>query len=103
MLMLRLRNHSSFSAEELQSCLDSLQELQVKTQSVAFRSSFAPAPEFLRRQGPATVPGRSSFCANILQVVLNRRFSRSGLECWTQADLTAKLGIVAVISPGIRQ
>jgi hypothetical protein len=37
MLMLRLRNRASFSAEELQSCLDNLQELEVKTQSRVLR------------------------------------------------------------------
>src|SRR5262249_20414063 len=37
MLMLRLRNRASFGAEELQSCLDNLQELKVKTQSRILR------------------------------------------------------------------
>ena len=36
-VVLRLRNRSSFSAEELQSCLDNLQELEVKTQSRILR------------------------------------------------------------------
>ena len=37
MLMLELRNRASFSAEKLRSCLDNLQELEVKTQSRILR------------------------------------------------------------------
>ena len=49
MLMLRLRNRSSFSAEELQSCWDNLQELEVKTQSRILRSKRLSIPAVGRR------------------------------------------------------